>query len=370
VAGSGFVLFLIGRNIIKNDFYALCIMLTYFLFVGLQNAVITDFHEVTIATFLFMLVFLFIVRKKIKLYFLSLILLLGCKESMFLVGIGISIAIFLLQKPWRRIAFGTFLVSIIWGMLATKTIIPFFSGGIYFYDTQLSSNPLDIVKAFFDPQIKQRTLFYTFFSFGFLPILSPAFWSLMFQDFLVRFYPSYSNTRWDFGLHYSALTAVIMALSSVYTCAFLKQKLKPKILTVIMIAVLLNAVFLYRFVLHGPLALSYNPAFYTHTKDFIFLNEVVNKIPKNASIMTQNNLASHFTHQRVWLLVSDNNRFPKEYYTLKNPDYILIDNRAGQNPNNFFGVKDMNLLLKNLNADKNYQLVYKTGEQFIFKRKN
>ena len=64
--------------------------------------------------------------------------------------------------------------------------------------------------------------------------------------------------------------------------------------------------FFFRVVLHGPFALAYNKAFYTHTKDFDFLNDVVRLVPKNSTIMTQNNLASHFTHQKIWLLISDN----------------------------------------------------------------
>lgn len=51
--------------------------------------------------------------------------------------------------------------------------------------------------------------------------------------------------------------------------------------------------------------------------------------PPTATIATHNNLAAKFTHQRVWLL--------KENYELHMPDYILIDIREGQNPNNFFG---------------------------------
>ncbi|MBU3979560.1 DUF2079 domain-containing protein [Patescibacteria group bacterium] len=366
VAASGFVLFLIARHVLKNSFYAISIMSGYFLFVGLQNAVITDFHEVTIATLFLMLTFLYIVKKKKKMYFLVLLLLLGSKESMFLLGIGVSIALFFIRPSWRKIAYSTLIISLLWGLASIKLIIPFFSEGRYFYETQLSPNPIAIFSSFFDSPIKQHTLLYTFLSFGFLPLLSPVFWPLIFQDFLVRFYPASFTTRWDMGLHYSALIAVIMGLASVYSVAFLKGRLKSKAMLVIMIAFLLNAVFLYRFILRGPFGLFYNPAFYAHTKDFAFLDNVVKKIPRNASVMTQNNLASHFTHQKVWLLQAENRPADQEYYTQKQPDYILIDNRAGQNPNNYWGVKDMNFLLNTLRNDNKYKLIYKSSGQFLF----
>src|SRR5438045_3174651 len=48
IAASGFILYLLGKNITKNSWYAIAIMLCYFLFVGLQNAIITDFHEIAL----------------------------------------------------------------------------------------------------------------------------------------------------------------------------------------------------------------------------------------------------------------------------------------------------------------------------------
>jgi len=102
VAASGFILFLIGRHVLKNSFYAITVMLCYFLFVGLQNAVITDFHEVTIATLFFMLTFLCLVKQKAKLYFLCFLLLLGFKESIFLLGVGVGIAMLFLNRHGEK----------------------------------------------------------------------------------------------------------------------------------------------------------------------------------------------------------------------------------------------------------------------------
>lgn len=364
---SGFVLFLIAKHVLKNNYYAICLLLVYFLFTGLQNAVITDFHEVTVATLFFMLTWFCVIKDKKKLFFLSLLLFLGFKESLFLVGIGISIAIFFLYPKWRKISIAALGLSVLWGVVAIKIIIPYFSGGTYFYSEFSISER--IFTSFIDNPIKIHTLFYSFFSFGFLPVINPAFWFLIFQDFVVRFYSANFPTRWGLGLHYSALLACIMAVSSIYSISFLQKKINRKFINILVLLLLLNALFLYRVTLDGPFGLVYNKVFYEHTKYFEYLNEVMSLIPKEASVMTQNNLAPHFTHQKVWHLISDKDRFAKEYYTSKMPDYILIDNRLGQSPNNYFGIRDMEVLLSNLKKDKNYKIIYSKNRLVLFKKK-
>ena len=359
---SGLILYKISRHVLKNSFMSLSILICYFLFVGLQNAVITEFHELTIMTLSLMLTFWAIVKKHLKLYFLFLLITLGFKESLFVTGIGIGIALFFIQREWIKIAFLTILISIIWGLLTIKFIIPAFSGGVYIYDPVLPDSIVGKISVFVDHPLKIRTLFYSFLSFGFLPILSPSFWPLIVQDYALRFMPMSFITRWDLGLHYNAQSAVILALASVFALSHLKKiKQLSNLLPFFGILYIINALFLYRFILHGPFALSYNPAFYKHTNDFVFLEVLLKKIPKDVSIMTHNSLAARFTHQKVWLL--------RENYSQYKPDYILIDNRKGQNPNNFFGSEgNISDIINSIKKDSMYKLIYNTQEQFIFKR--
>ena len=77
--------------------------------------------------------------------------------------------------------------------------------------------------------------------------------------------------------------------------------------------------------------------------------------------MTQNNLAVRFTHQDVFLLRND--------YQGYDPDYVLIDSREGQNPNNFFGEKNLDKIVDRLQNDSNYEQKFATKEQFIFRKK-
>lgn len=359
---SGIFLYKIGKEILKNGFMSLSILISYYLFLGVQNAVISDFHEVTIMSLPLMILFWAIIKEKTKLFFISLLITLGFKESTFLLGIGIAIFIFLSKKQWRRIALSTMLISVIWGFLAIKIIIPFFSDGVYNYSPLFPQGVVNKATMLFDHPMKINTFFYTFLSFGFLPILSPSFFFLIFSDFVTRFVPDGYPTRWGLGLHYSIQIGVIMAVSSIYSLRFLgKIKSLKKIFPLIGLLLIFNALILFKFILHGPFGLSYNLDFYKHSKDFEFLDKMIKVVSKNATVMTQNNLATRFTHQKVWLL-------RKNYYYY-NPDYILLDLRSGQNPNNFFGSKDYLKTFASIKKDKSYEIVFQTQDQFIFKRK-
>ena len=367
---SGFVLYLTSVEVLKNRLYSLAILTCYLLFIGLQNAVITDFHEVTLATLPFMAAYLALIKKRFKWYLVMLVLMLGFKESNFLVGIGMGISIYFINKSYIKLALLTCGLSLLWGYLAINHIIPYFSGGFYQYSVELSRNPVVIFNTFFDNDVKKHALFFSFLNFGFLPLLSYPFYFLMFQDFLTRFYSPFAYTRWGLGLHYSALLSAIMGIASVYSFKFLARKIKKKIiLDVLAILLIINAIILYRFILHAPFGLAYNPTFYAHSNDFQFLDDLVKKIPPDATVMAQNNLAVRFTHQKVSTLQSNLKKYKPDFYTQKMPDYIVFDTREGQNPNNFFLVEDINDLLNELKNDPNYEVFYKTHEQFIFKRK-
>lgn len=358
---SGLFLYLIGKHILKNKILSFAILTSYFLFTGLQNAVITEFHELTVMTLpLMVMIWAFVKEKKIP-YFISLIIMLGFKEVTFSLGITLGIAFFFLNRKWRKISIITIFISIMWAIICFKLILPYFSSGQYLYSSTLPPTIWGKAYAFIDNPLKQRTLFFSFDSFLFLPFLAPAFWLAILQDYASRFLPQNFVTRWDLGLHYNAQSAVLLAVSSIYGLAFIMKRLKINKLPYIIGGLLIiNSFFLYRFVLHGPLALSYNSAFYKHTGDFEFLNKMVQQIPQNAVVMTQNNIATRFTHQETYL--------PKSDYETIRPDYILFDVREGQNPNNYFGGAEIKPLISRLENDPRYKIIYRKNAQYIFKR--
>lgn len=356
---SGYILFLIGRKVLKNNFLSFAVVVAYFLFNGLQNAVYSDFHEVTAMVIFLMLTYWAIFFDKKKLYFLFFIITLGFKESLFLLGIGLAVFIYFTKKEWRRIAIATFVISVVWAYVSIKIIIAHFSPGSFYYFPDMS----DVKKIFlglFFPIIKIKTILWSLVSFLLLPLLAPSLWIVFFTHYAHRFL-SNGEQRWDLGFHYNAEIAPTLAIAAIIGLSVLQKRFPKLLLNAVGLSLIFISLFLYRFIFHGPIGLAYNPAFYAHTKDFKFLNTLVSKVPKNVSVSAQNNLTPPFFHQDVWIL--------RENYRYMNPEYIVIDARDGQNPSNYLGIRNIKSLTDTIIKDKKYSLFYHEGDQFIFKRK-
>lgn len=359
VAASGFVLFLIGVKVLKSAYFSLAVLISYCLFTGLQNAIFHDFHEVTVMTFFLMMTYYAIVKKDKKLYWLFLILTLGFKESIFILGIGLAVFIYFYNQQWKKIAIATFLLSIIWGIIAIKIIIPYFAGTFY-YAPEAGHGGFDLVWRMVDSPLKIKTIFLIFLSFAFLPLLNLSLTLIVFSNLAQRFLLD-STTRWDLGLHYNAEIAPTLAVATIFGLYFLQKRFSGKIAASAGILLVLVSFTLYRFILHGPFGLSYHPAFYAHTKDFKFLNKMIAVIPNQVKVVAQNNLASRFMHHKeIWIL--------REDYKRHKADYILIDVRGGQNPNNHLGMKKPQKVLDALLTDRDYEIFYHQGEQYVFRR--
>jgi len=360
VAVSGYFLFLISKHFTKNKLAQLATISSYFLFIGLQNAIIFDFHPITVATLPMMISYWSIIKKNKKVFLISFFITLGFKESLALWGIGLSFFIYLFNKEWRKTAFFVLLSSLLWGIIASQVIIPYFSGNSYHYNPNLSGGIFSVIHRFFDSPKKIKTVFQTMESFLFLPILHPPSLIIILTNFASRFLTS-GPIRWDLGLHYNAEIAPTLGLSTAIGFSYIRKFFRNKVLSSLSILLILYSLYLHQFVFRGPLNLAFRPIFYEHTKQFEFLNKPASLIPKNASVVTQNNLTIKFLHQEVWILTDS--------YKKHNPDYIFIDVRSGQNPSNFLGNTEegINLLLEKIKNDKDFVTVYNEGDQFVFK---
>lgn len=356
---SGWVIYLIGAKVLKDKFLSFSVVLTYFLFVGLQNAIFSDFHELTVMTLFLTLTYRAIITGNKKLFLFFFFITLGFKETLFLLGISLSFFAYFLRKEWKYTFLFTALFSLVYGYVIIKLVIPFLSGGIYVYNPPYINNLGVLIDRLFFPAVKIKTVFLTLLSFGFLPLITISSWPIYILNFGSRFLME-GTTRWDLGLHYNAEIAPTLAVSSLLALNFIQQKFSKRITYLIAIIIVINSFILYQFILHGPFMLASDPIFYRHTKNFVYLDELTAKIPKNASVLAQNNLAAKFLHQEVWIL--------RENYRQHRADYIIMDLRPGQSPTNFLGIENKEKLLENILKDKNYLLFYHQENQYIFKR--
>lgn len=358
------VLYFIGKKLIKNQFIVIAIIFAFSWFIGLQNAVIANFHTEIPSLLPISLMFFYLLNKKWKRFYLFLFLTLLFKESLSALTFAIGVYLFF-QKEKRKGMFIMFF-SIFYYFFITSFVMKAISGYTYFYQSSISDfNPIMLFNSFFYPKIKLFTLLISFANFSFLPLLNPAFLPVILQDYFVRFVIDGSPSRIDLGLHYNAIPAFLLAISSILTIKILeKYKIYKRVETVHAIFIILTVVF-FHFKLHGALGLFFNPVFYKHTKNLDFLRNFIREIPNNKGlVMTQNNLAAQMTHSYDIMLLREN-------YEDYKPAVVAIDKRIGQNPNNYWPLppKQFEILYQNLSKDKNYFKKNVTKDQIIFIRK-
>lgn len=359
---SAFVGVILARKFIKNNFVVFALIFSYLGFVGMQNALITEFHEATLSPLFIMISFWAIINKRWKIFYLCLVIILGLKETFAGLGTGLGIFIFLYdRKNWKHAA-ATIALSISWGLAATKLVIPNLSGRTYFYAPgNAFESFISMLASFLHFDIRLKTLFYSFLSFGFLPLFYFPLLPGISENFLSRFLAD-GSPRFTLALHYSAPLAAFMFFSSVLIFSKMEKSKRFKKIVVIYAAFLiLNTVILHQFVLHGPLALVYNKAFYLQTANNKYAEDFIKKIPTDKGlIMAQNNIAVRFAHQKVMML----DPVPANF----NPGVIALNLTPGQNPNNFFPMTyEKSVILKDeLLIDPKYKLIKYGGELYIF----
>lgn len=360
---SAWMAYLMIRKITQNKLVILAIMFSFLGFIGIQNALYTDFHDTTVATFFVMVVFWAIFTKRWLLYWIFLVITLGFKETMPGLGVGIGLYLILRKERQYLLGFLTILLSLTWYFTVTKWVIPAFSGSNFGYPPTIPPSIKDFILSFFVPaELKLRTIFLTFLTFGFAPLFSLATLPVIVEHFAERFVFSQAATRWDLGLHYNALLSPLFFVGAIPFVVWLSKK-NRLLLNVWAAMTIMTVIFLHRFYLHGPLLLATDPIFYGQTERNKFVRNFAEKIPRDGLIMTQNNLAAHLSHASVTLINH------KEFVRI-NPDVVALDIREGQNPNNFFPatLDDAKKLADLLETDPKYQKTEKAKDQLIFVR--
>lgn len=367
---SVLVAYEIGIMKVKNRLAVYALLIAYMGYIGTQNALISYIHDLTVMMLPLMLLFLCLFKQKWKLFYVLLILCLGFKESVGVLGMALGLFMWLSNRNWRKHAVVVALVSFSYSFVVIRFVIPHFAGGVYMYSPIWPTSLKEVMDLMFGMKSKQEVIFYSLATYGFLPLLSPFSWPLLLQDIILRFvFGKGTAQRWDLGLYYNANLTVLLYVSAILGVANLerlaKRFKKSFFISILALLIVLGVLFLHQRVLRGPFGLFYNPEFYRHTFRQQFMVDFLAKIPRQGRIMTQNNLAVFFTHDDLYVL--------RNYkYILKvKPDVIAIDLRPGQNANNFYPLTEgqardvVSKLLKN----PLYKVTFNDGNRFVFSLK-
>ncbi len=368
VSLAAWVGYLIAKTRIGNKIALFSLIVSFLGFVGTQNALITDIHEITYAVLPLMLVFWAIEKNKWKHFFVFLILLLSFKENLAGVAVGIGLyIIFRYRKTHVRKGLFAIIIGLVWGALVTMYVIPFMNQGVYAYTpTHLEGeNLIQMLSRYFSTQTKRDTLFYTFSTFGFLPIFDIASWALIAEHYLERFVLSTAGTRIDLGFHYNAIIVPILFMSSLNTLEFMKKRVSGKVVSTISVLTIAWVLIYSRFIYHGPIDLFYNRAFYEQRKHVKYQDEFVAMFPKEGLVLTQNDLGARLTH-------GPDVRLLRKEYEYLNPDYVILNLTPGQNPNSYYpATYDIAVAIKDFYlSHPDYELKKGHNDQYLFSKKN
>lgn len=356
---SGFFAYLIAKNILKNKLDSVAILIIYFSFIGLHNALITEFHEIVLLTLPLMIYFYGMTKKHMGWYLLGLLGVLLTKETTFFIPAWFGFIIAIKNKGhWRKIGLLTMIGSIAYGLAVIKLIIPAINGTEYYY---LSNTLSRFSGSFKIEELTAKSIIQTLFSYAFLPLLVPETLLPIIYNWFLRILRSGS---FDLGMHYNAEIAPTLIFGTVYGWNRLKKIVnkyyKFKYFSYGLICFSFISLFFNLQVLKSPALLFTNKAFYENTKNHQFLNDLIDHIPKEGIVMAQTNIAAHIAYRKVYMLRDD--------YFNYDQDYIVIDTRKGQEPNHFWNIKDYEKLIRNLDLDNDYEIFYQSGDQRIYKR--
>src|SRR3989344_576789 len=241
----------------KSKIFALAVSFSMLIFTGFQFAVLDGFHQSVFSPLFYALAILGLV----------------------------------LRNSW--IYWGSIFASLAVFFFAVYFFLPAVQGEYVHSDYGvLGKTPLDVAESMLTkpalflnlllfPAAKARTVLESFFSFGFLPILSPIYLISAVQQFAVRFVDTVTVHRWVNLNHYVFPLASIMAVAAIFSTATLQKIFKRAKNFCIFLALYLVIFGLIQdYLFHGPVNSLLKADFYVKKQWMRDNYEVLKYIPK------------------------------------------------------------------------------------------
>lgn len=291
VATSGIPVFLLARKYRINVYLSLSLLISYFTFYGIQNAIWSDVHSLVFgAAFLAFFIY-FLDSNKKWLTFLFFFLAITSKEDIALLTLLISFVY--LIRTRSKLSLYIMGGSITYLFIIFFIYFPYFTLG-YRYANQdgLLSN-INLLN-FFNTAQKREVIFYSLSSFGFISLVNPLALVPFLGD-LAHYFILGSDSvisAQSIFLHYRSVDALLLVWPTILVIAKYK-KLNNKYLAVY----LLIFTMLITYVLHSPLTYLSKKWFWQEPSGVKNIREIIRYIPKDARVVSHPNIEAHISNR-------------------------------------------------------------------------
>lgn len=327
---SGIPVFLLARRHKVNLYVSYSLLISYFMFFGIQNALWSDVHSLVfgVSFLAFFIYFLDTNRKWLTILFF--ILALTSKEDIGLLTFLISFVYFI--KNRKRINIYLMSASIIYVYLLFFVYYPNFTLGYQYANKGGLLSGINLFN-FFNTTAKREVIFYSLSSFGFLPLLNPLF-LIPFLGDLGHYFIAGNDTATSthsIFLHYRVSDAVLLVLPTV----FMIEKFN-KLNNKFMAFYILFFTFLFTYILHSPLTYLTKKWFWTQPSGVKNINKILQYLPQDAYVVTQVNISPHISNRKLIVIMWGDTKDFKEnspcglekcawFKWARNPKYMVVD---------------------------------------------
>jgi len=322
----------LARDRLTSDFAGLTFAIAYLLAPAIEGANLSDFHGVSLTASLLLFCFYWLQTRRYKLYFGTILICMLAKEDIPLLLVMMGLYIVICRREFM-VGVSTASIGLAWFLICTQVILPHFSGlpgSPFLYRVtifgptlkaslvNLIKDPILIVQWLLRPEIT-RYLGGLLASAGFMSLFSPLTLGISAPVVAMNVFSTWDWTYSE-GAHYSASILPIVIVSGIYGTRFLARQISARtrlpyrhtIHALAGVILLASGIHHYRIGI-SPWSRSYHP-FHVSAHDRLGY-EMMEKIPRYASVSTQSGLYPHLAHrERAYF-------FP----AVNDAEYILLD---------------------------------------------
>ncbi len=333
VCFSGLAIYFLAKHYKLHKWVQFALLVSYLMFYGVQNALWFDAHSITFATAFFAWFLYCLVSRKTKWAILFFILSIIGKENIAAKTFLISAVYFIATKDKKGIYFG--IASLLYLAFTFGIYFPQFVSGGYRFENSgglfSNLNPMLMINT----TEKLQVYLYTFLSYGFLSFLNPLYLIPVFGNLFTYFVLGNSvTTAQGLFLHYRIGLAPVMSWATIATIAKFKWLNNRNIAIYLVLCTLVV-----QYVLHLPLSYLTKQWFWTESQAVKNINKLITYIPKNISLVSQNNITPHVSERysifTLWPATKDfKSNSPCGKTTCNwfrwegNPQYLVVDTSA------------------------------------------